>query len=99
MIEHFPSDRADLAPVGKVISQLARLDPDGQAFRYAAERDGRETLPDVDQINLVAFHEAMVGVASYLDAADSGVSEYLSTKHEMDSYYAAEFGPDWSDFD
>ena len=98
MIEHFPSDRADPAPVGKVISQLARLDPDGQAFRYAAERDGRETLPDVDQINLVAFQEAMVGVASYLDAADSGVSEYLSTKNEMDSYYAAEFGPDWSDF-
>lgn len=97
-IEHFPDEKADLASVGRVISQLAQLDPDGQAFRYAAQRDGRETLPDVDQINLVAFHEAMVGVANYLDAADTGVSEFLSTKREMDSYYAAEFGPGWSDF-
>ena len=39
----------------------------------------------------------MIGVANYLDAADTGVGEYLSTKREMDSYYAAEFGPDWSD--
>jgi hypothetical protein len=54
--------------------------------------------PDVDQINLVAFHEAMAGVANYLDAADTTVSEHLSTKREMDSYYAAEFGPDWSNF-
>jgi hypothetical protein len=98
MIERFPDEKADLASVGRVISQLAPLDPDGQAFRYAALRDARETLPDVDQINLVAFHEAMVGVADYLDAADTGVGEYLSTKQEMDSYYAAEFGPDWSDF-
>jgi hypothetical protein len=98
MIEHFPSERAGPAPIDKVINQLARLDPDGQAFRYAAERDGRETLRDVEQINHVAFQEAMVGVANYLDAADSGVSEYLSTKREMDSYYAAEFGHDWFDF-
>lgn len=55
-------------------------------------------MPDVEQINLVAFHEAMVGVAHYLDAADAGVGEYLSTKREMDSYYAAEFGPAWPDF-
>ena len=98
MIEQFPSDRADFVQVGKVISQLARMDPDGQAFRYAVERDGRETLSEVEHINLVAFQEAMVGVANYLEAADTGVIEYLSTKREMDSYYAAEFGQDWCDF-
>lgn len=91
MIEHFPNETADLASVGRVISQLAQLDPDGQAFRYATQREGRETMPDVEQINLVAFHEAMAGVANYLDAADTGVGEHLSTKREMDSYYAAEF--------
>jgi len=97
-MKHFPNEKVDLISVGKVISQLARLDPDGQAFRYAATRDGSDTLPDVDQINLVAFHQAMVGVANYLDAADTNVGEYLSTKREMDSYYAAEFGSDWSNF-
>jgi hypothetical protein len=55
-------------------------------------------LPNLDQINLVAFHQAMVGVANYFDAADTGVSEHLSTKREMGSYYAAEFGSDWADF-
>lgn len=98
MLRRFPSEKKDVASVGKVISQLAHLDPDGQAFRYAAGRDDSETLADVDQINLVAFHEAMVGVANFLDAADAGVGEYLSTKREMDSYYAAEFGSDWAGF-
>jgi hypothetical protein len=36
MIEHFLSEMADLASVGKMISQLALLDANGQAFRYAA---------------------------------------------------------------
>ncbi len=98
MTQHFPSEKTDLTSIGRVISQLAELDPDGQAFRYAASRDGRATLPEVDQINLAAFHDAMLGVANYLDAANTGVSEYLSTKREMDSYYAAEFGSDWSGF-
>lgn len=43
-------------------------------------RDGRDTLASVDQINLVAFHEAMVGIANYLDGADAGAGEYLATK-------------------
>ncbi len=51
---------------------MADLDPDGQAFRYAASRDGSDTLASVDQINLVAFHEAMLGVANYLDGTDWG---------------------------
>lgn len=98
LIQHFPGGSADLASVGKVISQLAALDPDGQAFRYAAGRDGQDALAVVDQINLVAFHEALLGVANYLDAADTGVGEYLSIKREMDSYYAAEFGSDWTTY-
>lgn len=95
IIEHFPSEGPDHASVGKTIDQLSQLDPTGEAFRYAASRDGHDTLPDVDQINLVAFQEGMVGVANYLEAVDFGVGENLSTKRELDSYYAAEFGSDW----
>jgi hypothetical protein len=95
LTEHFPDEKAELTHVTKIIEQLADLDPDGQAFRYAAGRDGRTTLADVDKINLVASHEALIGVANYLDAAETGVGEYLSIKREMHSYYSAEFEPEW----
>ena len=72
LIELQPHEKKDLVTVGRVIRQLADLDPDGQAFRYAASRDGSDTLASVDQINLVAFHEAMLGVANYLDGTDWG---------------------------
>lgn len=98
IMEHFPDEKENLRHVGRVISQLAQMDPDGQAFRYDAGRDGQETLPDVDQINLNAFHGAMAGVANFLDAADTMVGEYMSTKREIESYYAVEFGSDWTDF-
>jgi hypothetical protein len=48
MIEHFPSDRADQAQaldriaegqVGKVISQLTRMDPDRQAWSFTLKSD------------------------------------------------------------
>ena len=99
LIKHFPNEsRTDLKSVDRVMRQLADMDPDGQAFRYASRRDGNETLLNVDRINLVTFNEAMLGVANYLDAVDTGVGEYLSIKREMDAYYAAEFGVQWSDF-
>jgi hypothetical protein len=98
LVKLSPDEKKTLASVGKTISQLANLDPDGQAFRYAVNRDGKPTLVGVDRINLVAFHEAIVAVANFLDAADTGVGEHLSAKREMESYYAAEFGPDWTDF-
>lgn len=87
----FPDEKDDLVNVGRLIRQLSKIDPDGQEFRYAYRRDGSDTLPDVDRINLLEFHEAMLGVAQYLDAADTAVSETISMKHEIDDYYAAEF--------
>jgi hypothetical protein len=98
MIWLFPDEKEDLVAVDRVLSQLADLDPDGQAFRYALSRDGRLTLNEIDKINLVAFHEAMMGVANYLDAADTSVGVSLDTKREIESYYAAEFGDAWTGF-
>ncbi len=97
LIEHFPNEsKADLMAADRVLRQLADMDPDGQEFRYASRRDGSATLPDVDRINLVSFHAAMLGIANYLDAIDTGVGEYLSTRQEMVAYYAAEFDEGWS---
>jgi hypothetical protein len=74
------------------------MDPDGQGFRYDTRRGGKPSLPDVDQINLLKFQEAMVAVAAYFDGVSSRVDYTLDSKREMDAYYAAEFGQTWSDF-
>ncbi|HEU5156129.1 MAG TPA: hypothetical protein VFU43_03975 [Streptosporangiaceae bacterium] len=90
LIEHFPNEsKADLNATDRVLRQLADMDPDGQEFRYASRRDGSATLPKVDRINLVSFHEAMLAIANYLDAVHSSVGEYLAAKQEMDAYYRA----------
>ncbi|MBF6060467.1 hypothetical protein IU500_06700 [Nocardia terpenica] len=91
ILEHHPGERDDLENVTRVILQLAQMDPDGQEFRYATRTDGTPALPATDRINLTAFHNAMVGVANYLDAADTGYGELLDTKLEMDAYNASEF--------
>jgi hypothetical protein len=89
---------ADLVVVGRVIGQLASLDFDGQAFRYAERRDGQPTLEAVKTLDLMAFHDAMVAVANFLDGVDIMLYEYAATKAEIASYYQDEFGPSWSDF-
>jgi hypothetical protein len=92
---NFPNEStADLKSVGRVLRQLSNMDPDGQEFRYASRQGGSDTLPHADRMNLLAFQKAMLGVANYLDAVDRSVGERLSTKHEMDACYAAEFSRD-----
>ncbi len=93
----FPEEKGELANANRVIGQLSKFDPDGQEFRYAYRRDGTDTLPSVDRINLLAFHEAMLGVAQYLDATDTAVDETISMKREIDEYYAEAFG-DWNTY-
>ncbi|KAF0835714.1 hypothetical protein [Nocardia caishijiensis] len=95
--KEFPDEKVDLDNVSRVIGQLSKLDPDGQEFRYASRRDGSDTLPDLDRINLLAFHEAMLGVAQYLDATDTAAGETISMKREIDEYYAEAFD-DWDSY-
>lgn len=95
--KEFPDEKNDLANVSRVIHQLAKFDPDGQEFRYANRRDGSDTLPDLDRINLLTFHEAMLGVAQYLDATDTAVGETLTMKREIDEYYFEAF-EDWDTY-
>lgn len=37
----------------------------------------------------------MTAVANFLDGADTMLGEHVSTQHEIDSYYAEEFGSGW----
>lgn len=99
MVAHFSHDTGeDFQAAGRVIRQLAAMDPDGQSFRYDTRRGGKPSLPGVDKINLARFQEAMVAVAAYFEGVTSHVDYTLDSKREMDAYYAAEFGQSWSDF-
>ncbi|MER7604700.1 hypothetical protein [Nocardioides sp. NPDC127503] len=98
MHDHMPDLKGpDTRAAGRVIGQLDKIDPNGQEIRYGARLDGTATLPDLDRVNLSAFHEAMCGVANYLEGVEDLVEHHLEVKREMDGYYAAEFGVDWSD--
>lgn len=63
----------DRRVVGRLITQLTMLDPDNQEFRYAQRRDGTSTLADVPPLDIVNFHDAMLGVANYLEAIDIAI--------------------------
>ncbi|WP_205473028.1 hypothetical protein [Nocardioides sp. SYSU D00038] len=79
----FPEDDdVDRRNVGRVLSQLAGFDPDGQHFRYAVQRNGRQTLPNFRGIDAAAFHQALMNCSSFLDAALNGAG-----------YMVAEFDP------
>ncbi|MDF1605900.1 hypothetical protein [Nocardioides sp. YIM 152315] len=68
----FPEDDKDRAVVGRVLSQLSTLDPDAQHFRYATHQNGKRTLSNFRGIDAAAFHQALMNVSSYLDAALNG---------------------------
>lgn len=95
LIEVLPSDTGDIRQVGRLVGELAKMDPDGQGFRYAEFAKGGRTLGSVDRINLVAFHVTMTAIANFLDGAATMLGEYVSTQHDIDSYYAEEFGSGW----
>ena len=41
------------------VADLARLDPDGQAFRYATDRDGNATMSGQDLVNIAVVAKAL----------------------------------------
>jgi len=56
--------------------------PDNQAFRYDERRDGTPTLDGVKYLDIGLFHEAMLGVANYLEAIDTAVDHDQDLKND-----------------
>lgn len=78
-----PHDEAgDRRAVGKLISQLADLDPDNQEFRYALRRDGTPTLVNVPHLDIANFHRAMLGAANYLEGIDTAIDDAEERKQQ-----------------
>lgn len=83
LVEAYTGEESrDRSNVGRIVRQLAVMDPDNQDFRYAERRDGTPTLADVDHIDIVEFHGAMLGVANFFEAVDTQV--------DVDTDYAME---------
>ena len=80
-------DGSDLTYVGRILDQLAEMDPDGQEFRYHLRRDGTPTLPGIDRLDVPAFHEAMLGTSDFLLAVSTATEVALDARAEMLAHY------------
>jgi hypothetical protein len=84
------SKEAALRDADRVIGQLYSLDPDGQNFRYFKRRNGSTALDGEGSIDLLAFHEALSSVASFLSASLEVVYVYDDRRREMEAEFSAD---------
>lgn len=71
----FPNDSsADTTVPGKIIGQLAQIDPDGMVLRYARTASGQPTLKKAVWVELEPFHTAMLNLSAYFNGAIEGTS-------------------------
>jgi hypothetical protein len=77
-------DKEATVNAGRVLAQLHEMDPTSEHFRYPVRSDGSETPTTVDRIHMRRFHEAMKGVAHFLDGSDTGLREMIQTRAEYE---------------
>lgn len=73
--------------VERIVRQMAELDPGDEAFRYHVTTKGSETLAGVSQIDLRSLSEALEGVLSFLEAAESQILYEAELDAEMRADY------------
>lgn len=67
-----PND--DLTAVEQALHEFHKLDPTGQAFRYALDKNGRPHLQDAPQVvDLSNLKSVVDSVSLFLDAAFAGI--------------------------
>jgi hypothetical protein len=94
----FPGDAAAAqANAGRILLQLDGLDPTSEHFRYPIRKDGSQTLPTVNEVHMHRFHEAMEGVAHFLDASDTALRAEIDDRAKYEEEMAAHYHdePDW----
>ena len=81
----------DLEAVEECILQFSEKDPTSMAFRYPTDKNGNPSLPDLKSINLRNLAEVIARIGSLLDAASSGITEFIHNKREMEAEYRNSF--------
>lgn len=79
--------REHLDALEACIGEFASLDPDGMAFRYPTDRDGRPHLPEWTVINLRHLKETMEGLGHLLDDAAEMLYIGLQQRAEFSGDY------------
>jgi len=86
------SDPAPCKATEAVINELHQSDPNGQVFRYAADKNGKlhryERLPD--HISIAALKKTMDGVYNFLEATWSALEDDLQNELQMRAEWEAE---------
>ena len=68
------SPDTDLQAVEQVILEFHKLDPSGQAFRYARDKDGGQHLAGApERVGLNNLKSVVDAVSAFLDAAYAGI--------------------------
>lgn len=70
----------DYRNAGRLILELDALDPDGQHFRYALttatkKRPPTATLAGIDELAIDRVHAALMGLATFLEAAEAQIDD------------------------
>ena len=72
--------------VGRVVAEFIQYDPDSFAFRYATDKKGRRSLPNIPSaVNLRYMDEAMADVARFLDSGGCHLYELWSFQAERNA--------------
>ena len=83
--------RADIEGIDSYVEQLADVDPDAQAFRYALDKKGYPSLPSgLKHINVAVFAEHMERLADYLFGMDAFFQGICDFKNEMTAEYSGQ---------
>lgn len=89
-VELSKDDRAAERAARSLLGQLHALDPGSFHFRYPVDRSGGE-LRVPDELNVVAFHRAMLALSNYLGAVIDHLDAALEPQREFEAELRAEF--------
>jgi hypothetical protein len=70
----------------KLLAELDKLDPDGQAARYAEDIKEKQTFFGLYSLDLALFRSAIHKMSHYLDCILESIGEELDWRSEMASW-------------
>ncbi len=74
------ADTCCLDRIAKVVHDLAKADPDSQAFRYDRDRKGNRTKPRLSHVNIERFRRLSRDAYELLDGATTGLCALLDER-------------------
>jgi hypothetical protein len=81
----------DLDAVDDCLTQFYKVDPTSMSFRYPTDKKGNPIITGIKHINLRNLAEIMERISTFFEGVETGISEYLSLKCEMESEYSPDF--------